>query len=82
MVSKEIRATCSAGFTSVLKNRVPLAHLPAKNKNKMLTMDFLLMWCNFKFEGVLFRSDSRHNDKVDSLWECATFRAQERGLIT
>ena len=23
---------------------------------------FLLMWCNFKFEGVLFRSDSRHND--------------------
>jgi hypothetical protein len=27
------------------------------------------MWCNFKFEGVLFRSDSRHND---SLLECAT----------
>ena len=22
---------------------------------------FLLMWCNFKFEGVLFRSDSRYN---------------------
>ena len=43
---------------------------------------FLLMWCNFKFEGVLFRSDSRHNDRVDSLWECATFRAQVRGLIT
>ena len=24
----------------------------------------------FKFEGVLFRSDSRHNDRVDSLCEC------------
>ena len=33
---------------------------------------FLLMWCNFKFEGVLFRSDSRHNNRVDSLLECAT----------
>jgi hypothetical protein len=33
---------------------------------------FMLMWCNFKFEGVLFRSDSRHNDRVDSLLECAT----------
>ena len=29
---------------------------------------FLLIWCNFKFEGVLFRSDSRHNDhRVDGL---------------
>jgi hypothetical protein len=28
---------------------------------------FLLMWCNFKFEGVLFRSDSRDNDRVDCL---------------
>ena len=36
---------------------------------------FLLMWCNFKFEGVLFRSDSRHNDRVDSLLECATKQA-------
>ena len=33
---------------------------------------FLLMWCNFKFEGVLFQSDSKHNDRVDSLLECAT----------
>jgi hypothetical protein len=30
------------------------------------------MWCNFKFEGVLFRSDSRYNDGVDNLLECAT----------
>ena len=32
----------------------------------------LLMWCNFKFEGVLFQSDFRHT----------SFRAQVRGLIT
>ena len=25
------------------------------------------MWCNFKFESVLFRSDSRHDDRVVSL---------------
>jgi hypothetical protein len=36
-------------------------------KTQHFTMDFLLMWCNFKFEGVLFRSYSRHNDRVDSL---------------
>ena len=51
----------------VLKHRAPLAkgggHLSAKN---IFAMEFLLMWCNFKFEGVLFRSDSRHNDGVDS----------------
>ena len=28
------------------------------------------MWCNFKFEGVLFRSDYRHSDRVDGLLEC------------
>ena len=33
------------------------------------------MWCNFKFEGVPFRSDSRLNDRVDSLLECATKQA-------
>jgi hypothetical protein len=26
----------------------------------------------FDFEGVLFRSDSRHNDRVNSLLECDT----------
>ena len=53
----------------VLKYRVPLAggHFPAN----IFTMDFFL-WCNSKFEGVLFRCDSRHNDRVVSLWECAT----------
>ena len=30
------------------------------------------MWCNFKFEGALFLSDSKHNDRIDSLLECAT----------
>ena len=33
------------------------------------------MWYNFKFEGVLFRSDFRHNDRVDSLLECVTKQA-------
>ena len=36
---------------------------------------FMLTLCNFKFEGVLFRSDSTHNDRVDSLWECVTKQA-------
>ena len=36
---------------------------------------FLLMWFNFKFEGVLFRSDSRHNDRINSLLECTTEQA-------
>jgi hypothetical protein len=39
-------------------------HLPAKKK---IYDGFLLMWCNFRFDGVLFRSGSRHNDRVDSL---------------
>ena len=33
------------------------------------------MLCNFKFKDVLLRSDSRHNDIVDSLLECATKQA-------
>ena len=45
-------------------------HLSTKN----VYDGFLLMWCNLKFEGVLFRSDSRHNDRVDSL-DCATKQA-------
>jgi hypothetical protein len=36
---------------------------------------FLLMLCNFKFKDVLLRSDSKHNDIVDSLLECATNQA-------
>ena len=44
-------------------------HLPA---NIFFTMDFCLCGAILKFEGVLFRSDSRHND---SLLECATKQA-------
>ena len=33
------------------------------------------MWCNFKFGGVLFRSDSRHNDRVDGVLESVTTQA-------
>ena len=48
------------------------AHLPAK----IFFYDgFWLMWCIFKFEGILFRSDSRHNDRVDSLLECVKKQA-------
>ena len=56
----------------VLKHRASLGliFLPKK-----IYDGFLLMWCNFKFEDVLFRSDSRHNDRVDSLLECATMQA-------
>ena len=57
-------------WLGVLKHRVPLARGPI-----FLYGGFMLMWCNFKFEGVLFQSDSRHNDRVDSLWECATKQA-------
>ena len=46
-------------------------HLPTK----IFYGGFLLMWCNFDFEGVLFRSDSRHNDRVNSLLECDTKQA-------
>ena len=53
----------------------PGGDLSAKKKK------VLPMWCNFKFECVLFRSGSRHNVRVDSLWECATFRSQVMGLI-
>lgn len=45
----------------VLKHRAPLARWPIflqQNKKRWI----LLMWCNFKYEGVLFLSDSRQND--------------------
>jgi hypothetical protein len=52
------KASSSVEFTivliGVLKHRASLArggpHLPAKQ----IYDGFLLMWCNFKFEGVLF----------------------------
>ena len=59
--------TIRAGFTIVLRCALVQDHvgqetdLPAK---KSSTVDFLLMWCNFKFEGALFQRDSKHNDRV------------------
>ena len=44
-------------------------------QNIFLRWIWFLIWCNFKLEGVLFRSNSRHSDRVDSLWECATEQA-------
>ena len=55
----------------VHKHRGPFGQGGGPSSCKKQNYDgFLLMWCNYKFEGVLFRSDSRHNDRVDSLWEC------------
>ena len=59
----------------LLKHRASLARGDSSSCQKIFYDGFLLMWCNFKFEGVLFRSDSRHNDRVDSLLECATKQA-------
>ena len=48
----------------VLKHRASLdregVHIFLPNKH--FYDGFLPMWCNFKFEGVLFRSDSRHKE--------------------
>ena len=55
----------------VLKHRALLF----RGRGAIFLSKFALRWCNFKFESVLFRSDSRHNDRVDSLWECATKQA-------
>jgi hypothetical protein len=59
-------------YLGVLKHRVPLARGGAIFLPQFIYDGYLLMWCNFKFEGVLFQSDSRHT----------SFRAQVRGLIT
>ena len=59
----------------VLKHRSSLTRGGLIFLPKKIYDGFLLMWCNFKFEGVLFRSDSRHNDRVDSLLECGTKQA-------
>ena len=48
---------------------------PSVSRATTLLNELKEMWCNFKFEGVLFRSDSRHNDRVDSLLQCATKQA-------
>jgi hypothetical protein len=69
----------------VLKHRAPLGGGAIFLPNIFFYDGFLLMWCNFKFEGVLFRSDSRHNNRFDCLCRptrSTSFRAQVRGLIT
>jgi hypothetical protein len=62
----------SAGFTIVLRCAQGLV---GQGGASSYFDGFLLMWVNFKFEGVLCRSDSRHSDRVDSLLECATKQA-------
>ena len=54
----------------VLKHRAPLAREEeggTSSCQKNVYDGFLLMWCNFKFEGVLFWSDSKYSDRVDSV---------------
>ena len=96
----------SAGFTIVLSLGVHLLLNPVtgpccpgdpsscqkKKKKKKITMDFCLCGAILNLK-ALFRSDSRHNDRVDNIWEFVTkqagltglprsFRAQVRDLIT
>ena len=63
----------------MLKHRASLASEGTSSCQKMFVLFLRRIFaydvCNFKFEGVLFRSDSRHSDRVDSLWECATKQA-------
>ena len=62
-------------FLGVPQHRASLARGASPSCQHLFYDGFLLMWCNFKFEGVLFRIDSRHNDRVDSLLEYATKQA-------
>jgi hypothetical protein len=39
------------------------------------------MWCNFKFEGILFWSDSRHNGRVDSQGVCHKAGSHDSGSV-
>ena len=55
------------------------AHLPAKQI--FLRWIFAYMWCNFKFEGILFWSDSRHNGRVDSLGVCHKAGSHDSGSV-
>ena len=56
----------------MLKHRASLAKGASFSCQNFFYGGFFLVWCNFKFEGVLFRNDFRHNDRVDNLLECAT----------
>ena len=62
-------------YLDVLTHRASLARRASSSCQNNIYDGFLPIWCNFEFEGVLFRSDSRHNDRVDSLFECATNQA-------
>ena len=59
----------------ILKHMASLARGASSSCQKIAYDGFWLMWFNFKFEGVLLRSDSKYNDRVDSLLECATKQA-------
>jgi hypothetical protein len=64
----------SAGFTIVLKHRASLARVFIFLLIIHFTMDFCLCGAILNLK-ALFRNDSRHTDRVDSLLECATKQA-------
>ena len=51
---------------------LPLCLGELKHRASLLTMDVCLCGAILNLKAYLFRSDSRHNDRVDSLLECAT----------
>ena len=71
-LSQELHYCSYAQVCVSRRPRWPGGHLPVQ---KNVYDGFLLMWCNVKFECALFRSDSRHNDRLDSLWGCAIKQA-------
>jgi hypothetical protein len=58
-----------------MKHTVPnltLCLCELKHRASLFTMDVCLCGANLNLKACLFRSDSRHRDRVDSLLECTT----------
>ena len=51
---------------------LPLCLGELKHRASLFTMDVCLCGAILNLKAYLFRSDSRHNDRVDSLLDCAT----------
>ena len=63
----QLQSTCSHVVGSLL-NPLPTSHY----SYPFFTMDVCLCGAILNLKAYLFRSDSRYNDRVDSLLECAT----------
>ena len=55
-------------FTIVLKHRASLARRASSSCQNNFFDGFLLMWCNFKFEGVPFRSEFQTVIELIAYW--------------